>query len=69
MTFTPLEVHPAISKEVALLSPKVRRDPALVDDVLDPKFQETGATGRLWTRAELIAALAGDPNLDLSRGG
>lgn len=55
-----LEVLLAISKEVALLSPEVRREPALVDDLLDADFQEIGASGRLWTRAEMIAALADD---------
>ncbi len=47
-----------IASELALLSPAVRRDPAQVQALLDPDFVEVGASGRLWTRAELIAALA-----------
>jgi hypothetical protein len=28
--------------------------------LLDPDFREIGASGRLWTRTEMISALAGD---------
>ena len=46
----------------------MRTSPALVDALLDPEYSEIGASGRLWTRAEIIDALAGerrsDPILD-----
>lgn len=46
---------------MALLSFDVRRSAADVEDLLDPEFREIGASGRLWTRAEMVAALAAEP--------
>lgn len=43
--------------ELALLDPHVRRDAARVDELLHPDFSEIGRSGRLWNRAEIIAAL------------
>ena len=45
MTDTSLNVLMAMTKELAVLLPEVRRDPALLDDLLDPDFQEIGAPG------------------------
>ncbi|MCY7343193.1 MAG: DUF4440 domain-containing protein [Pseudonocardia sp.] len=53
-------VRLATEGELALLSFDVRRSAAAVEDLLDPEFREIGASGRLWTRAETVAALAGD---------
>ncbi len=53
---------PVIERELALLSPGVRRSIVLVDDLLDPEFREIGISGRLWTRPEAIQALAAEPN-------
>jgi len=44
--------------ETALLDADVRRDPARVDGVLHPAFVEIGRSGTLWTRKQIIAALA-----------
>jgi hypothetical protein len=53
------DVQLVISRELALLSFPVRRSARQVDGLLDPDFREIGASGRLWTRAEMISALAG----------
>jgi len=45
--------------ERALLHPDVRSSAEQLDRLLDPDFREIGASGRLWTRAETIEALAG----------
>lgn len=44
--------------EVALLDPEVRRDPARVSALLHPAFAEIGRSGALWTREQVVAALA-----------
>jgi hypothetical protein len=51
-------VAEVIARERALLRPEVRSSADLVDQLLDPDFSEIGASGRLWTRAETIEALA-----------
>jgi hypothetical protein len=43
-----------------LLQPVVRSSPAALDSLLDPEFQEIGASGRLWTRDDTIQALTRD---------
>jgi len=43
---------------MALLTPRVRSSRAQVDSLLDPDFREIGASGRFWTRPEIISALA-----------
>ncbi len=47
-----------IDREIALLSVEVRSSPTLVQGLLDPDFQEIGASGRLWSRSEIISVLA-----------
>lgn len=51
------EVRAAIDGELRLLLPEVRRDAAQVDVLLDPEFVEVGASGRVWDRASIVAAL------------
>lgn len=55
------EVQLVIEREPALLSFLVRRSAHQFNDILDPEFREIGASGRLWTRAQMMAALAEDP--------
>jgi len=52
------DIQLVISRELDLLSFEVRASPARVEEMLDPEFREIGASGRLWTRAEIIRALA-----------
>ena len=46
------------SLEQMLLNPAVRRDRAQVSALLTDDFVEFGASGRVWTRDEIIAMLA-----------
>jgi len=48
-----------------LLSFPVRRTAHQVDELLDPDFRKIGASGRLWTRAEMAGAVVG-PELVLA---
>lgn len=59
------KIHRVIERGLALLSFPVRRSAQSVDELLDPDFREIGASGRLWTRAEMVAALANKPFRDL----
>jgi hypothetical protein len=52
------DIDHVIASELALLSSRVRRSPARVDELLDPDFREIGASGRMWTRPEMVSALA-----------
>jgi hypothetical protein len=56
------EVSVVIKRELALLTPEVRGCANQLEELLDPDFAEIGKSGRLWTRAEMIAALVADPN-------
>jgi ribonuclease HI len=47
--------------EVLLLQPEVRRDAVTLDRLLHPDFREIGASGRCWTRDEVIDELTKDP--------
>jgi hypothetical protein len=51
-------VQAAISGEIQLHDPEVRSSAALMGELLDPEFTEIGASGRLWERASIIAALS-----------
>ena len=44
-----------VAMERALLSDEVRGDRAAVAALLHPQWQEVGRSGRLWTRADLLA--------------
>jgi hypothetical protein len=52
------DVQQVIGYELALLTPHVRRSQARVEQLLDPDFREIGASGRFWTRPEMVSALA-----------
>jgi len=54
------EVAVVIERELALLTPEVRGSAGQLEELLDPDFAEIGKLGRLWTRAEMIAALVAD---------
>ncbi|WDV55280.1 DUF4440 domain-containing protein [Streptomyces coeruleorubidus] len=57
-------VEAAIDGELALLDPDVRRSPERVVALLHPDFHEFGASGRHWSRAAIIAALAETTDLE-----
>ena len=43
--------------EEELLTPRVRGNPDMLLELLDPGFREIGQSGRLWNRTDIIAAL------------
>lgn len=47
--------------ERLLLRPENRASAELVERLLDPEFREIGASGRLWNRADMVAAMLADP--------
>lgn len=51
----------AIEGELRLMDPAVRASRAEVVRLLDPEFTEVGASGRLYTYAEMVAELHGHP--------
>jgi lincosamide nucleotidyltransferase A/C/D/E len=54
----PSDALPAIAGERALLSSAVRRNSEEVGRLLHDDFVEFGSSGRIWTRTEVIRALA-----------
>jgi len=54
------DLRSVIDGELRLLQPDVRRSRADVGALLDPEFAEFGASGRRWSRAEILASLAGE---------
>jgi hypothetical protein len=50
-----------VALELRLLEPEVRADRREVERLLHPEFREIGASGRLWDRESMVAALAEDP--------
>ena len=44
--------------EMLLLKPEIRRDRARVEELLAQDFLEFGASGRVWTREEILEELA-----------
>jgi ribonuclease HI len=55
--------HQAIRLERQLLDPAYRQDPAFLAGVLHPGFVEYGSSGRVWSRDEIVEALAADPSV------
>ena len=53
-------VAAAIAGELRLLDPAVRRAPEQVADLLHPDFLEFGASGRRWSRPDIIEELAAE---------
>jgi hypothetical protein len=47
-----------ITLETGLLAPSGRRDISKLEALLHPDYQETGLSGKLWTRGDVIEALA-----------
>lgn len=47
--------------ERALLTSDVRNDPRRLQALLHPDFVEIGRSGRLWTRADILASLVAEP--------
>ncbi|MBY6687248.1 DUF4440 domain-containing protein [Rhodococcus sp. BP-149] len=56
-----MAIEHVIGLEKALLEPATRSSLTELDRLLDPSFEEIGASGRLWTRREMIAALIEAP--------
>ena len=54
-----------IDLERSLLSDEVRTDPAQVAALLDPEWREIGASGREWSRNELLAHITPLGGVDL----
>lgn len=50
-----------VDRELSLLAPDVRADAVTVNRLLHDEFEEFGASGRRWNRADLVAALAAEP--------
>ena len=57
---TPALEH-VIALELSLLDPDVRRTPQRVERLLHADFREYGASGRVYDRESLVAALATEP--------
>ncbi|WP_143591342.1 DUF4440 domain-containing protein [Thermoactinospora rubra] len=57
-------VREAINREMRLLDPAVRSSAELMGELLDPEFTEIGASGRLWDRSSIIAAVTQDADPD-----
>lgn len=57
-TAEPSDEEQVVALERSLLTDDVRRDPAAVAALLHPEWSEIGASGRVWTRAELLAEVA-----------
>lgn len=55
-------VQQAVEGELALLRPQVRSS-AQAGELLHPDFVEFGSSGRVWTRPEIVAAMAGELSL------
>jgi ribonuclease HI len=50
-----------LTQELALLAPGRQDDPGVLERLLHRDFTEVGASGRRWSRDEIIAALAAAP--------
>ena len=50
-----------IELELRLQNSTTRGNAKALDEVLSDDFREFGASGRIWTRAEVLAELAADP--------
>jgi hypothetical protein len=49
-----------VALELSLLDPAVRRSPERVERLLHPRFREFGASGAVWDRDSIVAALAAE---------
>ncbi|MCW2810994.1 MAG: putative RNase [Friedmanniella sp.] len=57
------DLEQVVRLEQALLDPGVRSQPAVVEALLHPDYREFGASGRVWDRDAIVAALAQDPGV------
>jgi hypothetical protein len=55
------ELREVVRRERQLLDPASRANSDLVGRLIHPDFVEHGASGRVWDRNSIIAALAADP--------
>jgi hypothetical protein len=55
------EISVVIAKELVLLEPATRSSPDAVLALLHEAFREFGASGRIWDRPAIVAALAAEP--------
>ncbi len=55
------DLQQVVERELALLSPEVRRDADAVRSLLHPDFVEYGASGRVWDRVSVATATGGSP--------
>jgi hypothetical protein len=55
------DVADVVANELALLDPATRIRPDAVIGLLHEQFREFGASGRIWERDGIAAALAADP--------
>ena len=53
-----------LALERSLLTRAVRADRDRLERLLHPDFVEIGASGRRWSRAEMLDALSDEPSLD-----
>lgn len=63
MTPADPDLEQVVARELRLLDPEVRADVPAVTALLHPDFEEYGASGRVWDRASIVAALSGDPGV------
>jgi glyoxylase I family protein len=55
-----------IHLERSLHTAETRNDPAATASLLSASFREFGSSGHIWTRDEIIAALASEPPTEFS---
>jgi ribonuclease HI len=58
------DVDAAVGCELELLDPVCRVDPGRVAALLADDFLEIGKSGRVWSRDEVVVALAAEPGMD-----
>ena len=58
------EVDAAVACELELLEPACRADPGRVAALLADDFVEIGRSGRVWSRDDVVSALADAPGMD-----
>jgi hypothetical protein len=63
MNPTDADLEQVVARELRLLDPDVRADVDAVTELLHPDFAEYGASGRVWDRDSIVAALAEDPGV------
>ncbi|MGO2542792.1 MAG: RNase H family protein [Specibacter sp.] len=56
----PAALETVVQLERELLDPAVRADPLRAGELLHPDFEEVGASGRQWTRQEILEMFADD---------